>query len=84
MRGILPKGRAHLDDVGLGYFAHLARAFRIAGRLLATGLACLIHGIVPGLFTDRATRTVENLHRELSEIPVTPAPPLLGAAEAEA
>jgi hypothetical protein len=76
------KGQTHLDEVGLGYFAHLRRALRIAGQLLGAGLACLMHGFVPGLFTHTASRTVDGLHRELSQ-PPAPAP-ILGAAEAEA
>ena len=55
----------HLEEVGLGYFAHLARAFRIGGRLLGAGAACLIHAAIPGWFTQTAGRTVERLHEHM-------------------
>ncbi|HST37582.1 MAG TPA: DUF6356 family protein [Allosphingosinicella sp.] len=75
----------HLQEVGLGYFAHMARAFRIGGRLLGAGFACLIHGFFPGLFTHTASRTIASLDDELAQLPASPAaPPALTPAEAEA
>lgn len=74
----------HLDDVGLGYFAHLGRALRLGSRLVGAGLACLIHGLFPALFTHTASGTINGLHRELSDIPAPSAAPRLTPAEAEA
>ena len=74
----------HLEEVGLGYFAHLRRALRIGTRLLGAGFACLIHGLFPGLFTHTASRTIGGLHRELEEIPGSSPSPHLTPAEAEA
>lgn len=75
---------SHLEEVGLGYFAHLRRAFGIGGRLLGAGLACLIHGVFPRLFTHTASRTITALNEELADIPTAPATPAFTPAEAEA
>ena len=37
-------------------------AVRISAELIGAGLACLIHAIVPGWFTQTAGRTVERMH----------------------
>jgi hypothetical protein len=73
-----------LEEVGLGYFAHLWRALRIGGRLLGAGFACLVHGVFPGLFTHTASRTITGLNEELAQIPAPSARPHLTPAEAEA
>ena len=83
-RSVFPTAQAHLDEVGLGYFAHLAKALGIAARLIGAGFAGLIHAFFPGLFTHCASRTVNSLHREMSEPNPAHAGPILGAAEAEA
>ena len=75
----------HLEEVGLGYFAHLRRALRIGTRLLGAGFACLIHGLFPDLFTHTASRTITGLNDELAQLPASPAATAaLTPAEAEA
>jgi len=49
----------------MGYPAHLQLAFGIGATMIAAGAACCIHGVFPGLFQDRASRTVEALHRRM-------------------
>ena len=58
--------RSHLAEAGMGYAAHLRRAFRIGGALVGAGAACLIHGLIPGLFTDKASRTIIRLNDEVA------------------
>ena len=58
-------GRRHLEDTGMGYGAHLGRAWKIGGTLLVAGGACFIHGLFPSLFTDKASRTIIRLHEEV-------------------
>jgi hypothetical protein len=77
-------GREHLDDVRMGYFAHMGRALAIAARLVGAGFACLVHAFMPGLFVDSASRTVKTLHREMTDPRFAPAPHRLEQAEAEA
>lgn len=58
-------GRQHLGEAGIAYGPHLKRAWRIGGALLVAGGACFVHGLLPGLFTDKATRTIVHLNDEL-------------------
>jgi uncharacterized protein YjeT (DUF2065 family) len=43
----------HLKETGYTYFAHMRRAFCIAFVLV-------VHGIVPGIWTDKATQMLCN------------------------
>lgn len=64
--GLLKKTSRHLGEVELGYFAHAGVAFGIGARLILAGGACVLHGILPGIFRDRASRTVKALHRQIA------------------
>lgn len=52
---------AHLDEVGETYFEHLGIAFRIGLHMLAGGLACLIHGLLPFVFIRTGSDTIKRL-----------------------
>ena len=52
---------AHLDEVGETYFEHLSIAFRIGFRMLAGGLACLVHGLLPFVFVRTGSNTIKRL-----------------------
>jgi hypothetical protein len=67
--GIVGRGAAHLAENDLGYFAHLRVALRIGASLIGAGLACLVHGLVPGAFTTAASRTVRRLHASFEQRP---------------
>ena len=57
--------RAFLDhprSVGEGYWDHQHVAFGFAFSLMAAGVVCLIHGLVPCLFETTASRAVTRLH----------------------
>ena len=58
-------GRQHLAEAGMGYGGHLMRAWRIGGAMLVAGGACIVHGLLPSLFTDKATRTIRRLNEEV-------------------
>lgn len=64
--GLIGEGRNHLAEAGMDYVSHLGRASRIGARLMVAGGACLVHGLLPGLFTTKATRTIVNLHEEIA------------------
>jgi hypothetical protein len=57
----------HLDDVGESYGAHLATASRFGFRMIAGGLACLVHGVFPFLFTHTGSRTIRELHSGMAK-----------------
>ena len=56
----------HPRSLDMGWGAHAAGAVSIALRLIAAGLACLIHAIVPAWFTQTAGRTVTEMYDEMA------------------
>jgi uncharacterized protein YjeT (DUF2065 family) len=57
------RSRAHLVEAGETYFEHLKFAVGVGLMLLAAGLACIVHGLLPGCCTKTASRTVDELKR---------------------
>jgi hypothetical protein len=58
----------HPRSLGLTWFEHGAGAMKIGGKLIYAGFAALIHGIVPGFFTDTAGRTVTETYQYIQKI----------------
>lgn len=56
----------HPHGVGQSYFAHQRTALAYAGRLIAAGAACAVHGLIPGLFTTTAGSTIAELNERMS------------------
>lgn len=52
----------HPAAVGETYFQHLRMASTFGTRMLLGGLACLIHGLIPGLFEKTGSTQVRHLH----------------------
>jgi hypothetical protein len=52
----------HPRSLGMGWAEHGIGAVTIGARMVGAGLACIIHGAVPGVFTETAGRTVKSLH----------------------
>ena len=46
---------AHPRSVGETYCQHLAEAVCVGGWMIAAGLAAVVHGVFPGLFTTTAS-----------------------------
>jgi len=57
----------HPRSVGESYREHLGIASRFGVTMIAGGLATLVHGIVPALFTTTGSDTVKRLHRFVQE-----------------
>jgi hypothetical protein len=53
---------AHPASVGEGYAEHLAVASGFGVRMVLGGLACLIHGVLPFLFTRTGSDMIRELH----------------------
>ena len=70
-------GGGHLAEAGMKYHPHRRRAWRIGWRLSVAGAACLVHGLLPNLFKDKATRTIISLNDELKAAPGHQSPPVL-------
>lgn len=61
-RGLVGRASGHLKDVELSYLGHLKVALTIGGTMIGAGLACLAHGVFPGIFQTNASRTIKRLH----------------------
>jgi hypothetical protein len=52
----------HPRSLGMSWGGHGIGAVKIAFELIGAGVACLIHAVVPGWFTQTAGKTVERMH----------------------
>jgi len=57
----------HPRSLGMSWAGHAAGAIVIGGRMIGAGVACIVHAIVPALFTETAGRTVVDLHAHMTE-----------------
>ena len=55
----------HPASTGETYGQHCRRALRLAATLAAASMAALVHALVPGLFTTRASDTIFELNEDL-------------------
>jgi len=55
----------HPQTVGESYGQHALVASRFGLHMLAGGLACLVHALVPGLFTATGSRIIAQLHDDM-------------------
>jgi hypothetical protein len=58
----------HPRALGLTWFEHGSGALKIGCQLIAAGFAALVHGIVPGFFTDTAGRRVIETYNYIQKI----------------
>lgn len=56
----------HPRDAGESYGEHLRMACGFGFRMIGGGLAAVVHGICPVLFTTTGSRTVRRLYAELA------------------
>ncbi len=52
----------HPASVGESYVEHMGMAFGFGAKMVFSGLACLLHGIFPFLFTRTGRKCIEDLH----------------------
>ena len=57
----------HPREVGENYCQHLMRASAAGVKLIAGGLACMVHAVFPFLFEHAASDTVRELHQGISK-----------------
>jgi hypothetical protein len=55
----------HPASVGESYLEHMGVAFSFGGRMILAGLACLVHGLFPFLFTRTGSRAIAELHERM-------------------
>lgn len=52
----------HPASVGETYLQHMGVALGFGGRMILAGAACLIHAILPFLFTKTGSEAISTLH----------------------
>ena len=57
----------HPRSLGMSWGGHGLGAVVIGAKLLGAGLACLVHAIVPGIFTQTAGKTVSRMHDHMAK-----------------
>ncbi|MEA1073272.1 DUF6356 family protein [Sphingomonas sp. LY29] len=57
--------RDHPQSLGMSWAGHGIGAIGIGMRMMGAGAACIVHALVPALFTETAGRTVEGLHAQM-------------------
>lgn len=57
----------HPRSLGMSWAGHAAGALSIGLRLVGAGLACVIHAVVPGVFTQTAGKTVTHMYDHMAQ-----------------
>jgi len=52
----------HPRSLGMSWAGHGVGALGIGVRLVGAGLACLVHAVVPGVFTQTAGKTISGMY----------------------
>lgn len=55
----------HPEAVGETYFEHMGVAGSFGFAMIGGGIACLLHGIFPFLFTSTGSRTIKALNERM-------------------
>ena len=56
----------HPRSLGMSWAEHGIGAVAIGMRMIGAGAACVVHAIVPALFTNTAGKTVVDLHAHMA------------------
>ena len=56
----------HPRSLGMSWAGHGIGVIVIGGKLVGAGLACLVHAVVPGVFTQTAGRTVTHMYDHMT------------------
>ena len=59
--------REHPRSLGMTWAGHGIGAVKISAQLIGAGIACLIHAIVPGWFTQTAGKTVTHMYDHMTK-----------------
>ena len=63
MNSILEKTRKHLESQDETYFQHMCEAWKIIYLLKTLELKCLVHSVVPGLYTEAVSEKIECMQK---------------------
>ncbi len=56
----------HPRSLGMSWVGHGVGAVKIGAALVGAGVACMIHALVPGWFTQTAGKTVTRMYEHMS------------------
>ncbi len=56
----------HPSEVGESYGEHFRNASAFGLRMIGGGIACLVHAVLPFLFVQTGSRTMDALHRRMN------------------
>lgn len=56
----------HPREVGEGYFGHMRTAAGFALVMIGGGLCVFVHALLPFLFVQTGSRTMDRLHRRMT------------------
>lgn len=59
----------HPEEVGESYGEHFKVAASYGWPMILGGIACLVHGLVPGLFRNAGSATIRDLNARLCACP---------------
>ena len=59
---MIKDSQKHLNEVNETYFQHMRIAFKIGFTMLVTGVICLIHGLIPGLFKKTGSNQIAKMY----------------------
>jgi hypothetical protein len=57
----------HPRSLGMSWSGHGIGAVAIGARLIGAGCACLVHAVVPGVFTQTAGRTITGMYDHMMQ-----------------
>jgi hypothetical protein len=57
----------HPRSLGMSWGGHGVGAVVIGAKLVGAGLACLIHAVVPGFFTQTAGKTITRMYDHMAK-----------------
>ena len=63
---MIKDSQQHLNEVNETYFQHMWITFKIGFTMLVTGVFCLIHGLIPGLFKKTGSKQIAKMYEMVS------------------
>ena len=57
----------HPRSLGMSWAGHGVGAVAIGARLVGAGCACIVHEIVPGVFTQTAGKTITQMYDHMAK-----------------
>ena len=63
---MIKDSQEHLNEVNETYLQHMQIAFKIGFTMLMTGVLCLIHGLIPGLFKKTGSNQIAKMYEIIS------------------